>query len=112
MPQDSNHDNRNNLSATDMQNWLQHEISDVQKAADLRIKDATKLVRQYVAGEISPQEVEDLIYAYSERWGDALPGVLSSRGMSDEAILQTIDQSRHPNFAERLRRATNRERSG
>src|SRR6185312_1311858 len=74
--------------------WLQQEISDIQRAAELRIKEATAFVTAYAIGEISPKEAEERSYRYSRRWGDVIPGVGNTGGMSDEQILSTLDETR------------------
>jgi hypothetical protein len=80
--------------AKGMQRWLESEIADIQKAADLRIRDATAIVSEYTQGRISAEEAERRSYAYANRWGDALPGVMSTRGLTDEEILRKLDQAR------------------
>jgi hypothetical protein len=81
-------------SPKEMQGWLDREIADITKAMDLRLKDATRFVTAYARGEISADEAAARAYEYSERWGDALPGVARSQGMSDEEILKRIDETR------------------
>ena len=85
-----------------MQGWLEREIADIMKATELRIKDATKFVNAYARGEITADEAAKRNYQYSERWGEALPGILRSKGLSDEEILKRIDQVREPGFVRRL----------
>jgi hypothetical protein len=85
-----------------MQRWLEREIADITRAAELRIKDATRFVNAYARGEITSEKAAERGYQYSNRWGDALPGVPRSTGLSDEEILQTIDEARKPGFAERF----------
>jgi hypothetical protein len=77
-----------------MSSWLEREITDIQKAAELRIKDATRFVNAYARGEISKDEAEEHSYAYSQRWGDVLPGVMRTGGLKDEEILKTLDEVR------------------
>jgi hypothetical protein len=85
-----------------MQGWLEREIADITRAAELRIKDASRFVNAYARGEITSEEAAKRGYEYSNRWGDALPGVPRSQGLSDQDILQTIDEARKPGFAERF----------
>lgn len=85
-----------------MQGWLEREIADIMRAAELRMKDATKFVNAYARGEITSEEAARRGYEYSNRWGDALPGVPRSTGLSDEEIVRTIDEARKPGFAERF----------
>jgi hypothetical protein len=85
-----------------MQGWLEREIADVTRAAELRIKDATRFVNAYARGEISADQAAERSYQYQNRWGDALPGVPRSAGLTDQQILERIDETRKPNFVERL----------
>jgi hypothetical protein len=85
-----------------MQRWLEREIVDIKRAAELRIKDATEFVTAYSKGEISRDEAADRSFAYAERWGDAIPGVARSQDLSDEEILARIDAARSGNFTERF----------
>jgi hypothetical protein len=89
-------------SAQRMQEWLAREIADIQKAAELRIKDATQFVNAYARAEITASEAESRGFRYAERWGDALPGVLRSQGLSDIEIIARIDEARDRNFVKRL----------
>jgi hypothetical protein len=77
-----------------MQGWLQREIVDIKRAADLRIKDAMEFVNAYARGEISSPEAEERSYAYSQRWGDVIPGVMRTQGMTDEEIVKALDETR------------------
>jgi hypothetical protein len=81
-------------SSKEMEGWLEREIADAAKALELRIKDATRLVGAYSRGEISADEAAQRSHEYSKRWGDVLPGVLRSQGMTDEEILKRIDEAR------------------
>lgn len=88
-----------------MQKWLEDEIRDIMKAAELRTRDAARFVGRYSSGEISREEAAQLSYEYANRWGDdALRGVFHSKGMTDEEILARIDEARSPDFVERLLR--------
>jgi hypothetical protein len=84
-----------------MRGWLEREIADIRRAAELRIKDATRFVSAYASGEISAQEVENHSLAYEDRWGDVLPGVMRTQGLSDEEILARLDKARQATFAGR-----------
>lgn len=89
-------------SPTEMEGWLQRETADIRKAAELRTKDAEAFVNAYSKGEISAQEAEQRSYQYSKRWGDALPGLLRSEGLSDEEILRRMDETRKKQSSRRL----------
>ena len=82
------------LSADDMRGWLEREITDIDKAKELRVKEATGFVEAYAQGEIAQDEMERRMYEYSCRWGEPLPGVPRSEGMSDDQILARINKTR------------------
>lgn len=94
-------------SPKEMQGWLEREIADAAKAMELRVRDASRFVSAYGRGEISAEEAEKRSIEYSKRWGEALPGVGRSQGMTDEEILARIDETRryqetgNPRFLER-----------
>jgi hypothetical protein len=81
-------------SPKEMLGWLEREIADASKATELRIKEAARFVTAYALGEISAEEAAECAYRYDCRWGEALPGVFRSRGMTDEEILGKIDETR------------------
>lgn len=86
----------------DMQGWLEREIADIHKASELRIREATRFVNEYARGEISKDQAEKRHYEYSQRWGDVLPGVQRTQGLTDEEILSRLDEARDPKFVDRL----------
>jgi len=81
-------------SPQEMNAWLQREIKDTTKAAELRIKDAASFVTAYASGEINQGEAEQRLHEFSKRWGDALPMAGRSENMTDEEILRRIDETR------------------
>lgn len=83
------------LSPQEMDAWLRQETDDSNKARDLRIKQASKLVEDYVQGKTTADEAMNALYEYDMRWGDALFGTHASSGASDEHILQAIDEARN-----------------
>lgn len=74
--------------------WLEREIADIQKAAELRIREASRFVNEYSRGEISTEEAEKRHYEYSQRWGDVIPGVTRTQGLTDDEILRGLNQTR------------------
>jgi len=82
------------LTAKDLQNWLRQEVADSAKALELRLREATALVADYSQGKISPEDAAQKTYAFSRRWGDALPGTSAAPGRSDAEILEAIDKAR------------------
>jgi len=96
------------LTKEEMERWLQTETSLVHKAAELRLKEAAAFTNAYVRGEISPKEAGERHWQYSQRWGDALPGVISINGLTDQQILEAFNETRRPDFVERMQERTNR----
>ena len=80
-------------SPQEMEGWLQREIADIKRAAELRIKDATAFVTAYSKGEISQEEADERSYQYSRRWGEPIFGVFRSEGLSDEQVLKQLDEA-------------------
>ena len=78
----------------EMQGWLEREIADIQKASELRIREATRFVNEYARGEISKEQAEKRSYEYSQRWGDVIPGVMRTQGLTDDEILQGLNEAR------------------
>jgi hypothetical protein len=95
-------DESEHLTPKETQTWLQEEIAQLSKAMELRTKEATALATAFTKGEISAEEAGEQRWKYTQRWGEALPGVMSMNGMTDEQILATIDEAQDPEFVERL----------
>jgi hypothetical protein len=85
-----------------MKGWLDREITDIQKAAELRIREATGFVTAYALGEITAEDAARLSNKYDERWEAPLPGVFRSRGLSDDEILAKIDEARSSGHVDKL----------
>lgn len=84
------------LSPADMRDWLRQEIRDASKAVELRLTEASELVMAYGNGDLTPEEAHERHWRYLRRWGEALPGVVSGDNMTNEEIIQRIDQNRVP----------------
>lgn len=84
------------LSPTEMRKWAEQEIKDVNKAAELRVREVNEIARAYSAGEITPEKADELQYKYDVRWGEALRGTNAVEGRTDEQILAAIDATRRP----------------
>jgi len=82
------------LTAEGIRGWLERERADIAKAAELRVAEAVSFVDAFASGKIRQDDLENRMRAYSRRWGEALPGVGRSRGLSDEEILRRIDATR------------------
>ena len=82
------------LTPEEAQGWLKEEIRDSAKALELRVKEATTFVAEYAAGRLTPEEANDHLVRYDQRWGEALYGASAFPGCSDEEILKAIDKAR------------------
>jgi hypothetical protein len=82
------------LSVEEMRGWLLQEIKDLEKASELRIKEAKALVEAYAKGELTPEGASKRLTIYEDRWGEALPGTHAMPHMTDEAIAEKIDKTR------------------
>jgi hypothetical protein len=99
-------DESEHLSVEDMRRWHEAETLRINKGSELRLKEVGALVDAYSRGEISGKEAETRMWKYDQRWGEALPGVLSPKGLSDEQILAAIDETRRPDFGALLQAKT------
>jgi len=81
-------------SPQEMEGWLQREIADIKRAAELRIKDATAFVTAYSKGQISQDEAGERSCQYSRRWGEPIFGVFRSEGLNDDELLKQLDDAR------------------
>ena len=86
------------LSPSDLCKWLESQSTEVLKAAELRIRDATEFVTRYATGEMTAREAMVRFNKYSLRWPDALPGVTmwpidrETLQSTDEEILRRVDE--------------------
>jgi hypothetical protein len=95
MAEDSAPNSSDFLSPEDLRHWFQQEKADIAKASELRLKEAQGFVTAYAEGKITPDEVEDRLFAYSQRWGEVLPGTHTAPTASDEEIIKSIDEARN-----------------
>lgn len=110
MPNDNAPKESEHLTPAEMRDWLAQEIKDSARAHDLRVKEATEIVRAYTAGEISPEEAMEWNWRYQHRWQEALPG--ANAQMTDEEILSRIDKARRPYSSLRQIRENQAKRGG
>lgn len=99
------------MSVSDMRQWFEQEQRDVDKARELRIKEATGFVEEYARGDITPQAAMKRLMAYEDRWGEALGAASALPHLSDEEILAKMDKARAEANArsERFHRRTARD---
>jgi hypothetical protein len=96
MPDDTHTDDSQPISVRDMRNWMNQEIADAAKALEMRLKDISNLVASYSAGEVTPEQAEEMQSRYYHRWGESLFGATVGDGIPDEQILAKIDLARGP----------------
>lgn len=93
LPPDSKYDWPKTLG--EVIEWYTHEVEDITRAAQLRIKDATAFVAACANREISLEEVAQQSDAYSSKWGDVFPGGVDwVRGRTDEEINEAITKAK------------------
>jgi hypothetical protein len=83
-----------NMSVDEMRRWLAQELKDVDKARELRTKEATGFVEAYARGELTPDAASDRLMAYEDRWGEPLGVASALPHLSDEEILAIMDRGR------------------
>ena len=76
--------------------WYTNEVEDVTRAAQLRLRSATKVIADYRRGEISFDEAGERVSAHDLKWGHKMPGQVEDvvRGQSDEEVNKAIDAFR------------------
>jgi len=82
------------LSVKEMQQWLSQEVRDTEKARELRLKEANAFVADYASGALNAEQAQEKLAAYDRRWGEALFGAAAVPGVTDEEIVNRIDQAR------------------
>lgn len=81
-------------SPNDLLDWLRVEVKDVTRGAVLRVSEATDLVTAYAQGKIEADEATKRWHSYNHRWGDAIYGVASSEGKTDQEIYAEMDATK------------------
>jgi hypothetical protein len=93
MPDNRRNDYGEFLSPKDVASWVRQEIADADKAHELRVKELAEIAHAYSAGEVTPEQADQLHTRYYERWGDALPSISTGPGVTDEQILKSLDDA-------------------
>jgi hypothetical protein len=78
------HDERADLTAEDMKEWLKEETAEVQVASKRRLLEATALVEAYEKGQLTPIEADEKWREYLSRWPQKLA--------NDEELEQSIEE--------------------
>ncbi len=73
--------------------WYTNEVEDVTRAAQLRLRHATKVISDYREGAITFDEAKEAVSAHYDKWSAIFPGEIESivRGQSDEKINAALD---------------------
>jgi len=106
------------LSVDELQEWLRHELLNLDKEVNIRKEEATRFVGAYGRGELTPEEATDRYHLYQHRWFTPLDGHYAIKFDSDEALLAAIDRTRGRYVPlreleqNRTRRSQKRENSG
>ena len=94
MTQSSHDPEADVISLADMRSTLDKEIHDVMRAANLRIREFSKLTQAYTAGELSPTEATAAYIAHMDKFGDVFPTISRATSkMSDEEIMAELDRT-------------------
>ena len=107
-------DDNEQLSPDEMKGWLAQEVRELTKALELRLSDATDLVTNYAAGVLTPEQANERLERYMDRWGDSpIPGMHIGEQMSNSAIIEELDGWRtreSERRAEQIRSARQRDK--
>ena len=82
------------LSVDDMLVALRDEVLAVSRAAEMRTREITALVTDYARGKATAEETHKRFLQYSRRWGDAIPGITTVEGKTDEELFRESDDVR------------------
>ena len=91
------------ITVEEMTRMFTEELANVHKGAELRIREFATALKQYAAGELTPEQATDRVSAYQVKWGDAVPGVYSVEGKSDAELVSSVDQRAGPFSARAMR---------
>ena len=82
------------LTPDDMLSALRDEVIAISRASEMRIRELTVIVTDYTKGKIAPEEAHERFMKYSDRWGDAMYGISTFEGRTDEQIRHEMDEVR------------------
>ena len=83
LPPDAKSDWPANLG--ELLEWYSDEVTDISRATQLRMQEATRIVADCTKGEISLEEAAKRLNEYDDRWRQVFPGGVDQvRGMTDE----------------------------
>jgi hypothetical protein len=86
-------DSEDTITPPQMREWLTDELRGLNKAVELRTKDATDFVTAYERGELTEEQMTARLDRYQSRWGDSpIRGVMVTDKMTDEEVLARLDK--------------------
>jgi hypothetical protein len=77
-----------------MQKTLENEFALVMKGAQLRIQELSRIQLGYATGKLTAEQAAKEHNQYLDRWGEALPGVVSVDGIKDRQIADELEETR------------------
>ena len=86
------------ITPDEMMDVLRHEIINISKGTELRLREITVLATDYAKGDTSAAEATRRYLKYQERWHDTLSSMASVEGRTDQHILREVDEV-HPEFS-------------
>lgn len=82
------------LTPDEARAWLRQETDILNRAHQLRIKDATVLVEAYAQGKISFEDFAEQHGEYMDTWGETLHCIDLKKCVTDEEILVELRKKR------------------
>ena len=79
-------DNESLFSPEEMRDWLKVESRKVRLAADRRIKEATAIVEEYVAGRLTRDEANRRVDEHETKWGECADDPSLAGEIHNEAV--------------------------
>jgi hypothetical protein len=83
------------LTPAEMLDWLGDEIRTVNRATELRLREASEIAVAYAKGDITPEEANRRFSLHSNQWRDVIHGglIIPPGGLTDEEIHRSIEES-------------------
>ena len=76
--------------------WYTNEVEDVTRAAQLRLRNASKVIADYRQSKVSFEDTVQRVRDHDTKWGQIFPGEVEGiiRGKNDEEIEKAIAEAR------------------
>ncbi len=85
------------ITMSEMMTLLRHEVINVTKGTELRLREITTIATDFAEGKMSAREAGKRYLRHKDRWHDTLSSIASVEGRTDQSILREIDEA-HPDF--------------